>query len=202
MKATSRRIRRGDPGLWPRNHLSVSEKSKWRGSISRKSAAAAQHLLAVTSDESALAARCAANAVATAEWAVDRANFKEHEEQLKGWASSLETAIQTHSAEWIDRLSAAARHYEQQQCARSRSRQHTAWKQHFRHGGSRLANGYAPTRRAFQYVRGPMGWTQAPVAPAAQKAAEEVSIGGWTIGAVDTGRVVLKRPTWQLDGAR
>ena len=137
----------------------------WR-SLNRKSKVAAQHLRNGTDDEEMLAIRCATNAVATAKWAVNRDDFAEHAEELKSWADSLETATQTRSAEWIGRLSEAARHHEQQQCGRSKARQYIAWKNHFRHGESRLADGFAPTRRAFQFVRGPMGWTQAPVAPA------------------------------------
>ena len=140
----------------------------WR-TLSRKSAAAAQHLSTDFDDQQALALRCASNAKATAQWACTRPEFKEHEELLRSWANSLETASAARCAEWISRLSNVASRHEQQQCTRGRARQRAAWKQHFQHGGEQLAGGYAPTRRAFQYVRGPMGWTQAPIAPAADE---------------------------------
>ena len=66
-------------------------------------------------------------------------------------------------------LNQVASKHEQDECNRNRSKQYTAWKQHFRHDGPRLASGYAPTRRAFQYVRGPMGWSQAPIAAASEE---------------------------------
>ena len=140
----------------------------WRN-LARKTAEAARHLAADSDAQQALAIRCANNALATAKWAVGRQEFVEFHVQLSSWIQSLTAASQTRCAEWIGRISKAAHNHEQQQCARNRTRQRTAWQQHFRHGGDLLAGGYAPTRRAFLYVRGPMGWTQAPTAPAIEE---------------------------------
>ena len=137
----------------------------WRHLLT-KSRAIASNLRSNTAEGIATAKRCASNATATVKWAKDLQDFTDHSQELQSWASSLETAVAALDAEWVDRLGEVATKHGQKQCSRNRSKQHALWVQHFRHGGPRLASGYAPTRRAFQYARGPTGWTPAPVAAA------------------------------------
>ena len=129
-----------------------------------KSKAAATQLRRLTDTGAEIAFRSVTKAAATAKWTKGRAEFAEHTHELNSWCDSFRTAVETRCADWVDRLTHMAHSCEQKQCHRSRHKLIAAWKQHFRHDGERLGDGYTPTRRAFQYVRGPMGWTQPPVA--------------------------------------
>ena len=137
--------------------------------LGSKSKIAATHHRYDTDSGRESAKQSIAKAASTVRWAKDRPDYADHIQDMTSWVSSLETAFSTGCARWIDRLSNVAEKHELKQCNRSKNKQIAAWKQHFRHDAARMGNGYAPTRRAFQYVRGPMGWTQAPVAAATEE---------------------------------
>ena len=101
---------------------------------------------------------------ATVRWATSKPCYEAEADALRCWIAALELAVHACDATAVMTVAGQAARKITFVANAMRAARNKMWRAFMRGEPGKAGHGYRPSRRAYQYIRGPAGWTAAPVA--------------------------------------